>query len=209
MNLYRYIVRYDTGFAPNPYYSVCTIATCKSKIRKTAQVGDWIMGLGSAQASRDGKLVYAMRTAETLTFDEYWRDSRFTGKKPRRSSRYEETCGDNVYRRDGASGQWVQMSCFHCGDDLAKDTTVDRVLIGTEFVYYGALAIDLPDEFLAWNEKYFRGIRGHRIHDLPSFRKEEVIEWLELLCRDGGRLGEPAERREIDDSTAVEATVRC
>ena len=185
------------------------MATCKPKIRKTAQLGDWIMGLGSARAGREGKLVYVMRVAETLTYDGYWRDSRFAGKKPRWSSRYQETCGDNVYRRDDARGQWVQMPCFHCDDDLTHDTGVDRVLIGTEFVYYGDSAIDLPDEFSVWGEKYFRGIRGHRVHDLSPRRKDSVIEWLESLCRDGGRLGEPAERREIIGSEVVKPTVHC
>ena len=32
----------DYGFAPNPYFGYCTLATCKPVIRRCAGVGDWI-----------------------------------------------------------------------------------------------------------------------------------------------------------------------
>ena len=41
--LYLYVVDRDFGFAPNPFHGVCTLATCKPKIRKFAKVGDWII----------------------------------------------------------------------------------------------------------------------------------------------------------------------
>ena len=34
MKLYSYIVARDFGFAPNPFYGFCTLATCKPKIAK-------------------------------------------------------------------------------------------------------------------------------------------------------------------------------
>lgn len=34
MLVYEYVMTYDTGFAPNPFYGVCTLACCKPKIRK-------------------------------------------------------------------------------------------------------------------------------------------------------------------------------
>ena len=36
----------DYGFAPNPFFGFCTLANCKPKIRKSANVGDWIIGTG-------------------------------------------------------------------------------------------------------------------------------------------------------------------
>ena len=47
MKLFSYVVARDYGFAPNPFFSTCTLATCKPKIRRTASVGDWIIGTGS------------------------------------------------------------------------------------------------------------------------------------------------------------------
>src|SRR5712671_5339411 len=34
MRLYSYVVARDFGFAPNPFFGVCTLATCKPDIRK-------------------------------------------------------------------------------------------------------------------------------------------------------------------------------
>lgn len=32
--LFSYIVRWDHGFAPNPFHGICSLATCKPGIRK-------------------------------------------------------------------------------------------------------------------------------------------------------------------------------
>ena len=82
MRLFSYVVARDYGFAPNPFFGVCTLATCKPEIRKTASAGDWIIGTGSSQKGRQGYLVYAMCLTETMTFNEYWEDKRFQRKKP-------------------------------------------------------------------------------------------------------------------------------
>jgi hypothetical protein len=39
--LYSYVVRWDHGFAPNPFYETCTVATCKPYIakRQTGTIG--------------------------------------------------------------------------------------------------------------------------------------------------------------------------
>lgn len=60
MRLFSYVVRFDSGFAPNPFYGYCTLATCKPPIRRTALVGDWIIGTGSAsqEVKLGGHLVY-------------------------------------------------------------------------------------------------------------------------------------------------------
>ena len=46
MKIYSYIVKRDYGFAPNPFYGYCTLATCKPVIRKHAEIGDIIVGIG-------------------------------------------------------------------------------------------------------------------------------------------------------------------
>ncbi len=82
MRLYSYKVRYDIGFAPNPFHGVCTLATCKPRIRAGASVGDWVVGVGSASQGTLGRLVFGMQVEEKMTFDEYWDDERFQSKKP-------------------------------------------------------------------------------------------------------------------------------
>ena len=97
--LRSYVVRYDSGFAPNPFYGYCTLATCKADIRKAAGVGDWIVGSGSNDKSvrQGGRMVYAMCVEEILTFRQYDSDPRFERKKPYRNGSRKQSCGDNIY----------------------------------------------------------------------------------------------------------------
>ena len=39
MKLSAYIVSTDAGLAPNPFWGVCTLAVCKPRIRRFAEVG--------------------------------------------------------------------------------------------------------------------------------------------------------------------------
>ena len=67
--LYSYVVRFDLGFAPNPFGGLCTLAKCKignkqRNIVEMVEVGDWIVGTGGADprtSSGNGTLIYAMR----------------------------------------------------------------------------------------------------------------------------------------------------
>ncbi len=44
MRIYAYILKVDSGFAPNPFHGWCTLACCKPAIRRKARPGDWIVG---------------------------------------------------------------------------------------------------------------------------------------------------------------------
>lgn len=80
--LFSYVVRYDSGFAPNPFYGSCTLATCKPDIRRSAQPKDWVVGTGSADRWRDRgtRLVHAMKVGEAMDFRSFWDDPRFAGR---------------------------------------------------------------------------------------------------------------------------------
>lgn len=78
--VFSYIVARDYGFAPNPFYGVLTLATCKPVIRKTASIGDFI--IGCSNKALGNKLIYMAKVSEILTFDQYWNDPRFAKKKP-------------------------------------------------------------------------------------------------------------------------------
>ena len=45
--MFSYVVRYDTGFAPNPFHGLLTLACCKPRIRQSAAVNDILIGLSS------------------------------------------------------------------------------------------------------------------------------------------------------------------
>ena len=152
MRGFSYVVARDFGFAPNPFDGVCTLATCKQQIRGSAVVGDWVIGTGSARFGLTGKLVFAMKISERLTFDSYWNDERFETKKPVMNGSLKKMYGDNIYRRR-ARGGWEQANSHHSLEDgrpnaynVKRDTSADAVLISEHFYYFGMSAIDIPEQ---------------------------------------------------------------
>lgn len=146
--LYLYVVDRDFGFAPNPFHGVCTLATCKPKIRKVAKVGDWIMGVGGRRLSATGKCVFLLRVSEILTFNDYWADTRFEKKKPLRNGSLVMMVGDNIYHKEGADDLWVQEDSHHSNPDgscnsenLTRDTGSTNVLVSEHFYYFGKSAL--------------------------------------------------------------------
>lgn len=198
MNLFVYVVRHDSGFAPNPFFGYCTLATCKPGIRKSAQKGDWIAGVGSKQKGQTGKLVYAMKVEEMMSFDTYWDDSRFLVKRPHLSGSLKLRNGDNIYHRPTVCDSWIQEDGCHSNDDgspnydhIERDTSISRVLISQEFVYYGKSAVDIPVKFLNWGDKdMFVGVRGYRCH-FPRELQDRFIEWVQSLLFGDRLVGDP------------------
>lgn len=182
--LYTYVVLHDSGFAPNPYHGYCTLACCKPLIRKYARPGDWIMGGGAATKGRGLRVVYLMQVSEALTFEEYWDDPRFKAKKPCIDARCEDFVGDNIYPDAIGTQQLPSMhseaGCSPCEDDMCRDLSVDRVLVGERFVYWGddgPLKPHFPTEPL-----YFD--RGHKFRYKPQL-VTEFLEWVECLTEWG------------------------
>jgi hypothetical protein len=198
LRLYSYIVRRDYGFAPNPFHGWCTLATCKPDIRKTAKVGDWVLGTGSAERGLAGHAVYAMRVEEALSFEEYWADPRFARKRPNLSGSRKHQFGDNIYRRDDTGG-WLQLDSHHSLHDgtrnpqnVKTDTGVDRVLLSRHFVYWGGSAPVVPERFRLFgpdDEDVCIGGVGHKCR-FSAALVAEVIAWLEEF-EAPGRIGRP------------------
>lgn len=190
MNLYSYVVRYDSGFAPNPFYGFCTLATCKGLIREHAQVGDWIVGVGSAsqKIQQGGRIVYAMQVSEKITFNEYYNDARFEKKKPILTGSKKQARGDNIYYAE--SNDWAQIDSFHSNVDgsphrehIEIDTEVDAVLVGEKFIYFGKDGLFIPDHFISEGKKLCHaGIgRSKFVSDKPTDYEliEKFIKWYE------------------------------
>ena len=146
MELYSYVVERDYGFAPNPFFNICTLATCKPVIREHAKPGDLIVGTGSDSKKwrRGSHLVYIMRVGEVLTFNEYWEDPRFVEKRPTLRGSLMQAYGDNIYFKD-SSGEYHQENSHHSNKDgtpnqnnIRNDTRdTGNVLIGFDYVYWG------------------------------------------------------------------------
>jgi Nucleotide modification associated domain 2 len=181
MKCFTYIVARDFGFAPNPFGGFCTLATCKPKIRNSAKVGDWVIGVGSAKMRLRGELIFAMKVTEKLTYNEYWNDIRFQFKRPAMNCSKKKAYGDNIYFYDDIKNTWFQADSHHSNSDgstnyhnLDRDTQSSEVLISENFYYFGKYRLTLPTEF---NEQVCHG-RGHK-NITDEIDIEKIIKWLE------------------------------
>ena len=191
MRLHSYVVARDYGFAPNPFYGYCTLATCKPIIRRMAQVGDWVVGTGSKAHHRRGFVVFAMRVTETVTYDQYWADPRFRSKRPQLAGSKKQAFGDNIYHSDPNTGAWSQENSHHSREDgrynhynIVHDTQTNRVLVSDDFSYWGDSGPALPNALRNGQGYDLCAIRGHKNH-FPSKFVEDVIEWIRSLENNG------------------------
>lgn len=190
MRIFSYVVARDYGFAPNPFYGVCTLATCKPRIRTTAAIGDWVVGTGSATRGREGCLVFALRVTEALTFNQYWADPRFRQKRPDLKGSLKQAFGDNIYFKDD-DGQWHQADSHHSYENgtpnphnIKNDTQTDRVLIGGEYAYWGGEGRNVPSKFRNYEGCDFCARRNHKINFPPGLVKD-FLAWFYSLDAHG------------------------
>lgn len=170
-SLFVYPIPRDLGFAPNPFHGYCTLATCKPKLRKSAKVNDWVMGLAASNA-KDKKYhcIFFMKVTEKLTFQEYWADPRFELKKPIRNGSKVQVLGDNIYHKN-SEGKWIQEDSHHSNsdgtinaDNLIRDTgSTHDVLVSECFTYFGSEAMQLDLNALG-----YQPIRNYRKLNLDN-----------------------------------------
>ncbi|MEN6462528.1 MAG: hypothetical protein ABFC94_14325 [Syntrophomonas sp.] len=194
MTIYSYIITRDYGFAPNPFPPYCTLATCKPRIRRVAQINDWVVGIGSGarNSPMKNRLIYSMQVEEKLSYDEYWENPRFQYKKPTMNGSKKQRYGDNVYHADVTTGVFIQEDSHHSLDggeanilNYNKDLSGKYVLISNKYWYFGEDAPPLPLDFL----DFAKVIRNHK-----SIKDENLIinfeSWL-LSLPERGYIGRP------------------
>jgi len=181
-NIYIYVVDRDLGFAPNPFHGICTLATCKPRIRNSANIGDWVFGIGGNSLKAKGKCVFAMKITRKMTFNEYWENPEFNSKKPVRNGTKTMLLGDNIYFYDGENKLWKQAHSHHSNPDGSlntynknRDTQSYNVLLSKHFYYFGISAPLIPVEIFK-NIGYKNGI-NHRKYTMEQ--AIELVEWLE------------------------------
>ena len=177
--IFSYVVARDFGFAPNPFHGYCTLATCKPKIRNSANIGDWVIGNGPKPKHLDDQLIFAMEVTEKITYDQYWEDPRFEAKKPFFEGSLKQTYGDNIYHK--VEGDWRQEDSHHTYPDgstnyynLNRDTKSEKVLISSNFYYFGIKSIKIPTNL---KDKVCRNLRNHLlVEDEKVIQK--FLTWL-------------------------------
>ncbi len=191
MKCYSYVISRDYGFAPNPFYGYCTLATCKPRIRSAASVGDWVIGCGAKAHKKSGFIIYIMQITEKIAFIDYWRRKEFTCKKPIMNGSLKQMYGDNIYHNDNPQAQWVQIDSHHSHEDGTENkTNKDRdlsskyVLISSHFWYFGKRAVEIPTQFRQEKFDICCTGRNHRvIYDDRLIN--QFISWLEDTASPG------------------------
>jgi hypothetical protein len=180
--IYIYVVDRDLGFAPNPFHGMCTLATCKAKLRSTARVGDWIFGTGGGRLKSTGKCIFAMKVTQKLTYNEYWESADYRDKIPVRNGSKVMMLGDNIYHYDPQNELWSQAHSHHSNSDgtinefnKKKDTVSDKVLVSKHFYYFGRCAVVIPEHIL--EEIGYSNRLGHRVFDFDIARG--LVNWVE------------------------------
>lgn len=172
--LYCYKMTHDTGFAPNPYHGVLTLATCKPVIRRCAKKGYWISGWASnvvqgkdkKYTDKAQKLIYLAEISEVISIEEYWNkypqkrqpDQLSDGKKegykscgntiiPQISNI--EYLGDNIYEPDASEtfGFKRHENAHHGEQNKEHDLSGKNVLICKNYYYFGIEnALEIKDK---------------------------------------------------------------
>jgi hypothetical protein len=195
IKVYSYVIKHDTGFAPNPFHGICTLACCKPRIRKNIgkifkeqeeEYDFWVVGISSMNRGEDGhKLVFLMRiTKEPINFEEYWNNKKYFKKKAN-SKNPVNRVGDNIYMPKSSINKPNKASHFEqvgtsyhtCKNQQEKDIKGQYVLISEDFYYFGGKPYNkLKDNlsFLYQSEdksKPFREKHNFSPEEIEKFRK--------------------------------------
>ena len=191
-NVYMYVVDRDFGFAPNPFHGICTLATCKPRIRRVAKQSDWVIGMGGTRLKATGRCIFAMKVSDSITFNEYWTNPIYQDKRPVRNGSLKMIVGDNIYHQ--SQGEWQQVDSHHSHEDgspnihnVRNDTQANAVLVSNHFFYFGSAAVEIPIPIL--QSLGYENRRNHRTFD--SVVAQPLISFIEANSVPNRLLGDP------------------
>jgi hypothetical protein len=141
VRLFSYKMTNDSGFAPNPFFGVLTMATCKPGMRKSKRRGDWIAGFTSKQLCGDEvgeeRLVFLMQVTDKIPISNYFFHPKFQNKIPDLShSKFVYQAGDNIYKP--VARGFIQLeNRNHTSKHQERDLSGEFVLVSDQFYYFG------------------------------------------------------------------------
>jgi hypothetical protein len=167
--LYSYVLRFDDGAAPNPFWGTCTLTICKPDIRRTARVGDWVIGTGSKNSKiNDGKtydlsdsIVYAMKIQHIKTLEEYDKFCRqdLQDKIPAWYDQdWRKRMGDCIYDYSKGAEPSVRKG-VHNENSRKRDLSGKNALLSEHFYYFGEEARPIPNNLkgiIKRNQKHLK-----------------------------------------------------
>ena len=185
IRLFSYKLTHDTGFAPNPFWGILTLATCKPRIRLSKRKGDWIAGFTSQTLCGDPvgeeKLVYLMEVGDKLSFSDYFNSPPYKKKIPDlRKSQGIFVAGDNIYRPTSPAPSLVNNfeqleNPYHGESNKQRDLSGKFVLASSKFFYFGREALNIPPNIRP-NIPKGQSANGNQTHDETAALK--FIEYI-------------------------------
>lgn len=211
MTVYSYCLRFDDGAAPNPYWGVCTLAICKPAIRRTAEKGDWIVGLGSKNSPLGDislQMVYAMEVTKVLSmrdYDAFCRKSLRAKVPDWADSDFRLKMGDCIYDFDSRVGEPRLRPSIHSEENRETDLSGKNVLLSENFYYFGDKPVALPEELFA----LVHPTQGHKSRANDA-HVDEFFNWIRLGgWKKNAVLGEPQLKKKILSMTEEECRSSC
>ena len=193
MSLYTYRITIDSGDAPNPYGGICSLAICKPDIRRTCQVGDWVVGIVAKGLNKldQNNLLYAMKVTKKMSFQKY---NKYCKKQCNIKLPENARTGDCIYFEDNGILK-QRLNYAHNLKNMKTDMNgINKkdgksVILGEEFYYFGKNSIKIPKimeeiiikgqghqkyknkdyvkQFESWIQTHEQGINGIPYMEMP------------------------------------------
>jgi hypothetical protein len=211
--IYSYVLRFDNGAAPNPFWGICTLTICKPAIRRNAQIGDWVVGTGSKKAKcNDGNIhdlsdsvVYAMKISDIKTLQDYdtFCNISLLNKIPyRRTTDWRFAMGDCIYDYSQGQKPTIRKS-VHNETNRKRDLSGINALLSNHFYYFGEEARVLPDNL----KQVIKLNQGHKKIE-NTILIEKFEEWIKQF--DKNKLNaDPQRRSEFDRKVTDDIIAKC
>lgn len=211
--LYSYIIKHDGGAAPNPFWGLCTLTICKPTIRRTARIGDWVIGTGSKNSKlSDGKIhdlsdsiVYAMKITDIKSLSDYdsYCNNELKEKIPKWFSKdWRKRMGDCIYDYSNGTNPTLRKG-VHNEKNKKKDLSGQNSLVSNHFYYFGEEARVLPKELKGIIKKS----QGHL-----KIENDELIKiflrWIKTFKKNK-ICGDPQMRYKFDLGPSDDQIIEC
>jgi hypothetical protein len=210
-----YVIKNDSGAAPNPFWGVCTLTICKPSIHRTAEIGDWIIGTGSKNTKlKDGQIhdlsaciVYAMKVTDIKSFFDYdiLCKSELNEKIPQWFSKdWRKRMGDCIYDYSVGSDPKVRKG-VHGEKSKARDLRGENALISNHFYYFGEEARMIPHQL----RKIIKKSQGHLKIEDPTLINR-FLKWIKTFKKN--KIYADSQRKYIFDlsgSTDIQTKILC
>ena len=170
MTIYSYKLTTDNGSAPCIQDNKLSLAICKPKIRKTAKINDYLIGISANSMNLGGnKIIYIAKITDKILLQDYYKLY---------SNRNDCIYNDKLCR--------IKNANYHSCKDILRDLSGKYVLLSSDFIFFGSRNITVPNKLKDIVPQY----QGHLSRKNIKFNKILPNLFIELKNKYGnGKIG--------------------